>query len=63
MLPQFNDVCQDLLTASEKWDAEQLAYNQRRPKNPVARTLHIPRRTWLHVPCRGNPESEAARRA
>ena len=42
MLPQFNAVCQQLLRASEKWDAEQLAYNERRPKNPVARTLRIP---------------------
>ena len=42
MLPQFQTICQNLLHASEKWQAESLAYDERRPKNPVARKLRIP---------------------
>ena len=41
-LPEFLKLCDQLLHASEHWEAKQLEYDARRPKNPVARTLHLP---------------------
>jgi hypothetical protein len=35
-------LCEQLLRASEQREARQLEYDARRPKNPVARTLHLP---------------------
>ena len=41
-LPQFLALCDDLLGASGTWRAKQIAYQDRRPKNVVARRLHLP---------------------
>jgi hypothetical protein len=41
-LPEFLKLCDDLLHASEGWAAKELEYETRRPKNPVARSLHVP---------------------
>ena len=40
-LPEFLKLCDQLLHASEQWEAKQLDYDARLPKNPVARTLHL----------------------
>lgn len=41
-LPEFLKLCDQLLHASEQWEAKHPEYDARRPQNPVARTLHLP---------------------